>query len=66
MPPPINLADPDFEPSDEDLKGLMTRAFAGVREARERNLIEMRARIARLQLEAMARFEARGGPRRTA
>lgn len=66
MPSPINLADPDFEPSDDQLKGLMTRAFAGVREARERNLVEMRARIARLQLEAMASFEARSAPRRTA
>ena len=66
MPSPINLADPDFEPSDEDLTGLMTRAFAGVREAKERNLVDMRARIAQLQIEAMARFEARSGPRRTA
>ena len=66
MPAPINLAAPDFEPSDDELKGLMTRAFAGVREAKERNLVEMRARIARLQIEAMARFEARSGRRRTA
>jgi len=62
----VNLADPDFEPSDEELRGLMSRAFAGVREAKERNLAEMRARIERLQLEAMARFEARDGRRRTA
>ena len=66
MPAPINLADPDFEPSDDELKGLMTRAFAGVREAKERNLVEMRARIARLEVEAMARFEARDGRGRTA
>lgn len=45
MPASINLADPDFEPSDDELKGLMTRAFAGIREARERNLAEMRAHL---------------------
>ena len=66
MPAPINLADPDFEPSDDELNGLMTRAFAGVREAKARSLVEMRARISRLQVEAMARFEARSGQRRTA
>jgi hypothetical protein len=41
-------------------------AFAGVREAKARSLVEMRARISRLQVEAMARFEARNGQRRTA
>ncbi len=66
MPVPINLADPDFEPSDDELKGLMTRAFAGVGEAKERSLVEMRARIARLQVEALASFEARNGQRRRA
>jgi len=64
MPSEINLADPEFEPSDEELKGLMERAFAGVRQAGERNLSEMRVRIAKLQREAEARFEAeRRGPR---
>lgn len=55
----INLSDPTFEPSDEDLKGLMHGAFAGIREAHDQSLLEMRARIARLQVEARARFDAR-------
>ena len=66
MPAPINLADPEFEPSDDDLKGLMERAFAGVRDASERNLIQMRARIAKLQGEAAARFEAQRASSRQA
>lgn len=59
MPSPIDLADPDFEPSDDELQGLMVRAFAGVREAGERNLVDMHARIAKLHVEAQARFDAR-------
>lgn len=55
----VNLADPTYEPSDEDLKRLMHEAFAGLREAREQSLVEMRTRIAALQLEARARFTAR-------
>ena len=58
MPSPINLADPDFEPSDDELRGLMARAFAGVGAANARNLVEMRARIAKLQVEAQAKFDA--------
>ena len=30
-----NLADPDFEPTDEQLQELSRRAFAGVAEARQ-------------------------------
>jgi hypothetical protein len=32
----INLADPSFEPSDEQLEGLASRAFASVAEAHEK------------------------------
>jgi hypothetical protein len=53
-----NLADPDYEPSDDDLARLMHDAFAGLRDAREESLREMRARIERLQVEARARFAA--------
>lgn len=53
-----NLADPAYEPSDEDLLGLMHDAFEHVRDAREESLRAMRARIERLQTEARARFEA--------
>ena len=53
-----NLADPAYEPSDDDLARLMQDAFRGLGDAREESLIAMRARIARLQTEARARFEA--------
>ena len=50
----INLADPAYEPSDEDLRD----AFSGLAGAREESLTAMRARIERLQAEARARFDA--------
>lgn len=53
-----NLADPAYEPSDEDLARLMHDAFEHVAEAREESLRAMRARIERLQAEARARSEA--------
>ena len=40
-----NLADPAYEPSDEELEGLVRDAFAGLAEAREESLRGMRARI---------------------
>ncbi|GDX83257.1 hypothetical protein LBMAG42_50680 [Deltaproteobacteria bacterium] len=54
----INLADPDYEPSDDDLARLMHDAFSGLRDAREESLRAMRARIERLQVDARARFAA--------
>ena len=53
---PINLADPDFEPSDEDLEGLMRRAFAGVRDEHEQALSTLRGKIAEAEAEALLRF----------
>jgi hypothetical protein len=53
---PVNLADPDQEPTDEDFARLMRDAFAGIREAQEASLVEMRARIARMQKEVLARY----------
>lgn len=41
-----NLADPEFEPTDEQLQELAHRAFAGVAEAHARALKELHARIA--------------------
>ena len=41
-----NLASPDYEPSDADLVELMHEAFAGVREANEESLRQLRERIA--------------------
>lgn len=55
---PGNLADPAYEPSDEDLGRLMHDAFSGLGPAREESLTAMRARIERLQAEARARFDA--------
>ena len=42
-----NLADPAYEPSDDDLARLMHDAFEHVIDAREESLRSMRARIAR-------------------
>lgn len=42
---PINLADPTFEPSDEELIELSTRAFAGVRESMANEATALRARV---------------------
>ena len=60
----INLADPEFEPSDEQLIGLSVRAFAHVREANERLLRDLRASIQKARVEALADLELRlnGGP----
>ena len=59
---PFNLADPDFEPSDEDLEGLSRRAFAGVRAEHEQALKDLRAKIAAASAEALLRFF---GPEKT-
>lgn len=56
MDAPGNLADPDFEPSDEDLIGLSRRAFANVRSEHERALEKLRAEIARARAEALRGF----------
>lgn len=53
-----NLADPAYEPSDDDLALLMHDAFEQVVGAREESLRAMRARIEQLQAEARARFES--------
>jgi hypothetical protein len=56
---PINLSDPDFEPTDEQLAGLCARAFAGVPEARRRAMAKLREDIAAARHEAMAAFKER-------
>jgi hypothetical protein len=55
-----NLADPDYEPTDEDLVELAHEAFAGVREANEAALTRMRAAIATERRAAQERMRARG------
>ena len=47
----INFADPDYEPTDEELESLMKEAFAGIQEAREDSLRQMHARIAAAQAD---------------
>lgn len=49
----INLADPDFEPSDEQLQELMRRAFAHLTEEDELRLRLMRERIALGRVELL-------------
>ena len=50
-----NLADPDVEPTDEELQGLSTRAFAAAKERRGAILERLREEIARARHEAIAR-----------
>jgi hypothetical protein len=49
----INLADPSFEPTDEQLAGLTSRAFAGVKAAHDQALARLRAEIDVLRAEAL-------------
>ena len=51
-----NLADPDFEPTDEQLTELAHRAFAGVAKSNERVLKELHARIAVEAAEALRKW----------
>lgn len=53
----INLADPDFEPSDEQLAGLMQRAFAGVRPAQVAMQRKLREEIAVARSHALRRLD---------
>jgi hypothetical protein len=55
-----NLADPDYEPSDDELAGLTKRAFAGVKEAERLRLEKLRSDIAREREEALARLGSEG------
>jgi hypothetical protein len=57
----VNFADPDFEPSDEELVQLSREAFAGILEAREKSLAELRERIARAREAARTEFARRHG-----
>lgn len=51
-----NLADPQYEPTDLELAGLMHRAFADVLAKRERGLAEIRGQIAAGQRAARERL----------
>jgi hypothetical protein len=58
-----NLADPDYEPSDEELAGLTKRAFAGVKEAERLRIEKLRGDVARAREEALARLGSAGSER---
>ena len=58
----VNLADPEFEPTDEQLAELFKRAFADVGSKHRESLAKLRAEIARLRVEARRR-RAAVGPR---
>ena len=47
--PKRNFADPDYEPSDEDLNELMHEAFDGLFAQKKQSLLAMRARIVAAQ-----------------
>jgi hypothetical protein len=49
----VNLADPDFEPTDEQLMALSRAAFADVPEERRKADERLRREIARLRVEAL-------------
>jgi hypothetical protein len=53
----VNLADPDFEPSDAQLAELMRGAFAGVRPAQVEMERKLRAEIALARSGALRRLE---------
>ena len=55
----INLADPEFEPTDAQLIGLSTRAFAGVREEHERQLRQLRSTVEAARAVALSALAAR-------
>ena len=48
----INLADPDFEPTDEQLEDLFKRAFADVAVRHREALAKLHEEIAQLRIEA--------------
>jgi hypothetical protein len=59
MAGPVNLADPDVEPTDEELEELMRLAFADVKRSHDESLARLRAEIARLRDEALRALEQR-------
>ncbi|MBK6691481.1 MAG: hypothetical protein IPG50_04660 [Myxococcales bacterium] len=54
----VNLSDPDFEPTDEQLVGLSTRAFAHVKASRDAARVRTRDAIAVARAAALARLVA--------
>jgi hypothetical protein len=57
----IDLSDPSFEPSDEQLEGLSKRAFAGVAASHAAALARLRADVAEARKATLIALEKRGG-----
>lgn len=51
-----NFADPDFEPTDEQLEQLSREAFADVARKNEEALARLRAQVAKLCADSLARL----------
>jgi hypothetical protein len=51
-----NLADPDFEPTDEQLQELMKSAFANVKADHEASMDRLRLEIAQASAVALERI----------
>jgi hypothetical protein len=58
MLPKRNLADPNYEPSDEDFRELCLKAFAGLKERRLLADRRLQEEIQRLRKDALARLHA--------
>jgi hypothetical protein len=56
-----DLSDPDYEPTDEELRELVHSAFADVAAQNEAALRKIHAEIAVLREEVMAQFRAESG-----
>lgn len=56
----INLMDPDFEPTDEQLIALSRRAFAGVGAAHDAALAQLREQIRATSVQVLAELRSRG------
>ena len=54
----INLADPDFEPTDEQLQELMRQAFAHIPKQNEDRLRLMRDQILQGRIELLKQLRA--------
>lgn len=52
----INLADPDFEPTDEELQRLAHEAFADVAKRRAETAVHRRAHIEELRGRSLSRL----------
>lgn len=55
----INLSNPEFEPTDEQLRQLSKVAFAGLQRADEQRLRQLRSSVLEARAEAFRVFKLR-------